>query len=805
MILILSNYNKSENRDASSSACPKSAELYIPRSSKSDREALEAQIRSQRTEFEEDLLSPSQSSSQSSPRTTYFHSYNRSRGLHNSNRFPLQGSGSNNSSNGSGNVNTASGFYNSSSSVFSNRSPSNMSSAGSLNLQRVRRTPPSIFSSTPSSNTANTATTTTTTTTNNNNNNNNNNTSIVGTAGFLPPPTSRVYYSPRYRNNNNNNNLLSFGPGGGEAASDAGDSSNSSMSQALSAESPFSASEDLLDRDIFLSINNLLGSQQLSSLEQLEELMLMEAIRLSMNDAPLSPDVPGESSTGTSSSNNDLAVVLADDSPAVRTHGLVELESLYSAAEERRSDGSPLVQEELEGQQGQEYAKAEHRTDGEEDESFRPTLLSDRLNSSIAGEGEGEGEGLDEDEDEDDIDDGSAFDSFKVRFRNGNNSSTTSGTTAATAGGGGGGGGLSAHSRNSSFGSFNNSELGGLILAPRRNSESPIANRSSASHYYSSNSSTTNSSTGNAVAAGTIANHMNNSNGDSSAVLIGKLSAEELSAEEDWSSPLPDKDREGQVDRSFLTGSSNGSGREHFSGVCTPQIWDAPALEPRQEDHFSASFPPSAAVPLSSSPSPFLPSSSSFLDSLEEATTHCISPDGTNGSANNNNSNYLNEKKEKNFSLNLKISDGKYDHKNEVTVSSKKKGENSHSKSGSADLLVSSSSTCSLLEKIQMALDSPSSAYLRGDEHNNSNNNNNSNQKAINLESSLKELSGKYSVVTPDNRHADSGGGASLFPEMTVSGGTVISKDSRTDRTNDESLLIEEGLKSARESRDEFF
>ena len=101
-------------------------------------------------------------------------------------------------------------------------------------------------------------------------------------------PSNDVYvpgnYSPRYRRHNGNESLTFLSSG------DAVSTSPSRLD--VLSESHDVVSDNGSARDLFVnSISNLLGSEQLSSLEQLEELMLMEAIRLSMSDVSMPPAV----------------------------------------------------------------------------------------------------------------------------------------------------------------------------------------------------------------------------------------------------------------------------------------------------------------------------------------------------------------------------------------------------------------------------------------------------------------------------------------------------------------------------------
>lgn len=144
----------------------------------------------------------------------------------------------------------------------------------------------------------------------------------AGSSELLPAPPARGHYSPRYRGSNSSEPALF--------------ASSSAPAHAVQN----TAGPPLHDRDLFMSsIQSLLGGEQLSGLDQLEELMLMEAIRLSMSDMDsLSTAVPESAAlpenVQTSTSNDFIVSNAIQDTPVVDN----TLEEIDLAPYSRESD-----------------------------------------------------------------------------------------------------------------------------------------------------------------------------------------------------------------------------------------------------------------------------------------------------------------------------------------------------------------------------------------------------------------------------------------------------------------------------------
>ena len=398
-------------------------------------------------------------------------------------------------------------------------------------------------------------------------------------------------YTPRYRRHNGHESLTFLSSGDAVSATTTNNVSRLTRADMSSAsqELHVGASDDMSGRDLFVnSISDLLGTEQLSSLEQLEELMLMEAIRLSMSDVsmmPSSPFAPISSDTGTSS----------DIITASTLNATANAETNSNSKSSKEAE-QPSIQLDNNNNNNNEH--------NNEIFNFPSTTAVARESPSSYIYNDDDDDDDDDDEN-DDMKDGIAFDSMKTRFKKS-------------------GSGTILHSRNSS---------GSIIPdgVPGRVTDSPVVTPSMQHIPVTS---------------------------------FGKMSAEESTGEYD------DAVSAGVEE---LRKSTPSTSREHISGICTPQIWDT--LEPRKEDHFS-------------------------LDGNGPGSWDYSHDEDTN-----NNFNKMETKFGLKFENELANDDvGKAD-----------KISGCGSASNSVDFSSPfSSSSSSLLEKIQMALDSPS-ASLRSE------------------------------------------------------------------------------------------
>eukprot|EP01036_Dinobryon_divergens_P025277 gene25277-33807_t len=312
----------------------KTSDIFIPRSSKSDRDALEDQIRNQRSSLEDESAGArvfSRSFTSPSSTTSSSMSFQRYRS-HNIIR-----TAGNSAYRGDGSI---------SSMMASSDSRNGPPQRGRRTLRDALATSQQSLANSPS-----------------------NDIFVPGT------------YSPRYRRHNGNESLTFLSSGDAVTTATTGSVDRPARLDALSeSQNDVLVSDNGNGRDLFVnSISNLLGSEQLSSLEQLEELMLMEAIRLSMNDvsmptsfAPISSDEQAGSDYSSTSTQQDT------NAPSTSATGSAGVEHSHMEA------------------------VAETNNNCEED--------LDRLASVIAGDSSN---GCNDDEDNDGI----AFDNLKIRFK----------------------------------------------------------------------------------------------------------------------------------------------------------------------------------------------------------------------------------------------------------------------------------------------------------------------------------------------------------------------------------------------------